>query len=54
MIAAIEIGQQLIGMIGIANYRVKIDYAIEMSSAANPLIHSLSIGFAHRAGMIII
>ena len=54
MIAAIEGGQQLVGVIRIANHRVEIDYPVEMAGGANPLIHGLTISFAQRAWMVII
>jgi len=54
MIAAIEGGQKLVGMIRIANDGVEIDYSVEMACDANPLIHGLAIGFAQRARMVIV
>jgi hypothetical protein len=36
VIAAIEGGQQLVGMIGIAYHCIEIDYAVEMVGGADP------------------
>ena len=54
VIAAIEGRQQAVGVIGIANHCIEIDNTIEMAGDANPLIHGLAIGFAHRTWMVII
>jgi len=54
VIAAVEGGQQLVGMIRIANDCVEIDYTVEMAGGANPLVHGLPIRFAQRAWMVII
>ena len=50
VIAAIEGGQQAVGIIGIANHCIEIDNTIEMADDANPLIH----GSAQRTWMVII
>ncbi len=54
MIAAIEAGQELVGMSWIAHHSIEIDYGVKMAGCANPLIYCLAIGFALRIGMIII
>jgi hypothetical protein len=43
----------LVGVLGIANYRIEIDDSIEVAASANPLIHCLAVGFTERAGMIV-
>ena len=53
MIATVEIGQQLIGMLWVAYHSIEIDHGVEVSQSANPLIHCLPVSLAQRAGMIV-
>lgn len=53
VITAIEGGQQLAGVTGIANHGVEIDDAVEIPRGSNPLIHGLAVSFAQGSGMVI-
>src|SRR5450432_1495310 len=53
VIAAVENGEQMIGMLRIAHYSIEIYDCVEVTGGANPLIHGLSVGLTQRPGMII-
>ena len=46
MVAAVVGGEQLVGVLGVADYGVEIDDRIEVAVGADPLIHGLTVGFA--------
>jgi len=53
VVAAVVGGEELIGVLGVADYGVEIDDCIEVAGGADPFIHGLAVGFAERAGMIV-
>ena len=52
VVAAVVGGEQLIGMLGIADYGIEIDHRIEVAVGADPLIHGLAVRFAGWPGVI--
>ena len=53
MVAAVVGGEQLVGVLGIADDGVKIDDCIKVAVGADPLIDGLAVGFTEWSGMIV-
>ena len=54
VIAAVVGGQQPVRVFRIANDCVEVDHAVKVSGGPDPGVYCLSVGFAERAGMVII
>ena len=54
MVTRIEPCKKMIGMLRVAHNTVKIDHCIEVPGRPYPRIHRLPVGFAQRAGMVIV
>jgi len=54
VVSTIVVGPQPIGLTRVAHNSVEINDRVEVARGPNPLIHHLAVGFAQRAGMIIV
>ncbi len=54
MVAAVVGGEQLVGVLGVADYGVEIDDGVEVAGGANPVVDGLAVGFAQGAGVIVV
>ena len=46
--------EHLLGMLGIADDLVKVDYSIEVAWRPDPRVNGLAVGFAAGTGMIVL
>src|SRR6266567_6946003 len=49
VVAAIVGGEELVGVLGVADYGVEVDDSVEVSGGADPLVDGLAVGFTERA-----
>src|SRR5215468_4742520 len=54
MVAAVVVGAQAIWCTRIAHHAIEIEHCVEVAFAANPLVDSLSVGFAQWTWMIVV
>ena len=54
MVAAVVGGEEAVGLLGVADDLVEIDDGVEVAGRADPLIDGYAIGFAERAGVVVI
>ncbi len=54
MVATVIGGEEAVGLLGVANDGVEIDNGVEVAGGADPLINSYAVGFAERAGVVVI
>ena len=54
VVAAIEGWQKMVWVRGIADDRIEVDDGVEVSGGADPGVDGLAIGFAQRAGVVVV
>jgi|SRR5215469_6209082 len=53
VVSGIESREQLVGMFWVAHGSIKVDYRVEVTGSANPLVDGLPVGLGGWTGMIV-